>query len=96
MQTQKTAQTKRQPTLRAVNITPDPVSFEIAIDGTFSNQHRVEGGGYVDLPEGYVRRLRAHDKAEERPSVIENLTNGKVVPETDPRAAAILNKASKK
>lgn len=72
-----------------INMTDERVSFEIAQSaGVRAMKYTLEPGATVVMPKGYCVPFAAAPGREERPSIIEQLTQGKVKPTTAPDAKA--------
>lgn len=79
-------QMQKKTMMKVVNIASHVVPFKIARGpGESPRTYELRPGEVVDLEAGYCVRM---DHAQGlQPSVIEKLTGGMVVPESDPRAA---------
>lgn len=80
-----------------VNVAKTPVTFEIATSaGARPVKVRLGPGESTEIDPAYAYRQPGLARGTEpRNSVIENLTNGQVLPAEDPRAAAALESSSK-
>lgn len=75
--------------MKAVNVTSGSVEFSISRGpGETPRKYNLAPGEVVELEDGYLVRHRAPSGIQQ--SVVEKLTNGTVVPETDPRAQPYL------
>jgi hypothetical protein len=83
---------------RVRNISTEVVVVEFATSpGRPPRRHRIEPGAFALVPTGYAtRRARldhyhsAEPAAETRPSIVEELTAGRVLPVDDPRATEFM------
>lgn len=72
-----------------VNITNQEVSFQISESAQEVDTYTLEPGGICVLPAAYALPQK-QGEGDLRPSVIAQLTNGRVVATNDPRAASFL------
>ena len=72
---------------RAFNVSGSPVRVEIATQAGYAPRSTVVPPGEpIELPASYTTSVQLSKGRDPRPSVIEQLTGGKVLDESDPRA----------
>lgn len=77
-------------TALAVNITGEAVRLELATTpGALPIVHHVEPGAAVEVAAGYCQRLQVEGR-DPQPSIVEKLTNGRLLPASDPKAQQVL------
>lgn len=70
-----------------INITGDTARFEIAtVSGEAPDVYELKPHEVVEIAEAYATRRQVAPGRDSAASVIENLTNGRVLPVCDPRA----------
>jgi ABC-type Zn uptake system ZnuABC Zn-binding protein ZnuA len=73
-----------------INITGDVVRFEIAtVSGEEPDVYELKPHEVVEIAEAYATRRQALPGRDSAASVIENLTNARVLPVCDPRAKSL-------
>lgn len=89
--------TAKREMFEVINISGGPVRFEIARGmGEAPDEYELAADEIVALDANYVRQFRIAAGRDPRPSTIDQLTNGKVISITDPRAAAAVDRTRPK